>query len=246
MPVNKTIPTDVAVETFLNSVSAERRKEANTIIDLMSKISGTRPVMWGPSIIGFGTKHYKYDTGREGDMPQLAFSPRKASITIYFNEGFSVHSTELKILGKHKHSVSCLYINKLTDINVVILRKMLEQSFIATESLNKPKTVDEYIANIPNASRPKFDELRQLVRDLLPSYSEVLSYGIIGYKIDDKRPRVFISGWKDHVAIYPVPKDDGLKEDLKPYIKGKGTIWFELDKDLPVELIKRTVQALAS
>ncbi|HRQ86506.1 MAG TPA: hypothetical protein PLY16_00165 [Candidatus Saccharibacteria bacterium] len=73
---------------------------------------------------------------------------------------------------------------------------------------------------------------------------EVLSYGIIGYKIDDKRARVYISGWKDHVAMYPTPNDESLQAELKPYIKGKGTLWFALDKDLPNELIKRTVKAL--
>lgn len=86
--------------------------------------------MWGPSIIGFGTQHYKYDSGREGDMPRLAFSPRKASLTIYF-EGFDNYAQELKVLGKHKLSVACLYINKLTDINLDVLRTMLEKSFAA-------------------------------------------------------------------------------------------------------------------
>lgn len=71
-----------------------------------------------------------------------------------------------------------------------------------------------------------------------------MSYGIIGYKVDDKRARVFISGWKDHVAVYPIPDDEDLRDDLAPYKKGKGTLWFPLDQPLPLELIKRTVRSL--
>jgi hypothetical protein len=125
-----TKPTGVDIESFLETVSDKRRKEAHILISLMQKISGKKPYMWGPSIIGFGSQHFRYDTGREGDMPRLAFSPRKASLTVYF-EGFNSYSQELKRLGKHKHSVSCLYINKLDDINLDILRIMLQKSFTA-------------------------------------------------------------------------------------------------------------------
>lgn len=239
-----TQPTGVSVESFLESVSDKRREEAGTLIAMMQEISGKKPHMWGPSIIGFGTEHYKYETGREGDMPQLAFSPRKASITVYF-EGFDAYADELAKIGKHKSSVSCLYINKLEDINLNILRTMLEKSFaLSNDSSMKPTTVDEYIANVPAAARPKFDELRQLVKDALPHAKEVLSYGIVGYKIDDKRARVFISGWKDHLAIYPVPRDQKLQTMLAPHIKGKGTLWFKLDEPLPKQLIKKVVEAL--
>lgn len=242
----KTRPTGISVESFLKTVSDKRREEAGKLIVLMQEISGEKPYMWGPSIIGFGSMHYKYDTGREGDMPQLAFSPRKASITVYF-EGFDNYAHELAVLGKHKYSVSCLYINKLDDIKLDILRKMLEKSFaLATNSSIKPATVDQYIANVPLAARPKFDELRQLVKDAAPQAKEALSYGIVGYKIDDKRARVFISGWKDHVAMYPVPRDKELQTMLAPYIRGKGTLWFRLDEPLPKSLIKTVVEALVS
>ncbi len=242
----KTQRTGTSIESFLRSVSDKRREEALTLIDMMHKISGEKPYMWGPSIIGFGTMHYKYDSGREGNMPQLAFSPRKASITVYF-EGFDRYADKLTKLGKHKHSVSCLYINKLADIKLDILRSMLDQSFaLAAKPPAKPTTVDEYIASVPPAARPKFDELRQLVKATLPHAKEVLSYGIVGYKIDDKRARVFISGWKDHLAVYPIPKNDELHAKLTPYIKGKGTLWFNLDKPLPKLLIKKAVHYLGS
>jgi uncharacterized protein YdhG (YjbR/CyaY superfamily) len=108
----------------------------------------------------------------------------------------------------------------------------------------KPSNVNEYIKSIPSAARPNFSRLRKLVKSLAPEAREVYSYGIIGYKIDDKRARVFISGWKDHVAIYPVPKNEELKEELYPYIKGKGTLWFRLDQSLPEPLLKRAIKAL--
>ena len=245
MTKNKTAPTDLNIETFLASLGDIRKEEAKTLIEVMQEISGQPPVMWGPSIIGFGSKHYKYESGREGDTPQLGFSPRKVSITIYFNEGFHSHLDLMAKLGKYKASVSCLYINKLDDINVSVLRNMLLASYgNNTNPLSPPKTVEEYIKAIPEASRNQFDILRKIVKAEVPTAKEVLSYGIVGYKVDGRRARVFISGWKDHLAIYPMPKDEAMKAELAPYIKGKGTLWFPLDQPLPTKLIQKTIQAL--
>lgn len=247
MTENKTKPTPQSVNVFLTSVSEQRKAEAETLIGMMSDISGKEPVMWGPSIIGFGSVHYKYETGREGDMPHLSFSPRKASITIYFAEGFDRYAHELKELGSHRASKSCLYITKLSAINIAVLKVMLQQSYKVQDgsTLHKPTNVEEYIKQVPGAAREQFDILRQLAKNTLPNAQEVFSYGIIGYKIDDKRARVFVSGWKDHVAMYPIPKDQKLRELLKPYIKGKGTLWFALDKPLPKEIIVATIKSLA-
>ena len=107
-----------------------------------------------------------------------------------------------------------------------------------------PLTVDQYISEVPDAARTHFDILRKIVKNLAPEAREVVSYGIIGYKVDDKRARVFIAGFKDHVAIYPIPKNDKLRTELQPFIKGKGTLWFSLDKPLPEELINRSVNQL--
>lgn len=247
MADNKTAPTDVKVEDFLKAVADKRRVEAEQLIRILRAISGREPVMWGPGIIGFGSKHYKYDTGREGDTPELGFSPRKGAITIYFLEGFDRYGEELKQLGKHKNSVSCLYVSKLTDINMDVLETMLRKSYaLNAGDIKKPGTVEEYIASIPKAAQTGFDELRQLVREQLPEAKEVLSYGIVGYKVDDKRARVYISGWKDHVAMYPIPKSEPLRAKLKPYIKGKGTLWFPLDQPLPKQLIQETARKLAA
>lgn len=245
MGTNKTAPTSESVESFLKSIREDRREEARVLIAMMQEIAHEKPYVWRPSIIGFGKQQYAYDTGRTGDMPRIAFSPRKASITFYFSEGFDRYTQELEALGKYKQSVSCLYVSRLTDIDFDILRKMLERSFsLAGAPRSKPATVDEYVASIPKAARPAFDELRRLVHETLPYSREVMSYGIVGYKIDEKRARVYISGWKDHVAMYPLPKEEVLLVELKPYIKGKGTAWFALDQPLPKKLIKSTVSAL--
>ena len=134
MSENKTKPTSVEIGDFLQTVSDKRRQEAHTLIDLMSAISGEKPVMWGPSIIGFGAQHYKSEAGREGDMGILGFSPRKTSLTIYFYEGFDRYGEELGRLGKHKLSRSCLYINKLADVDLKVLKLMLQSSYQRTAS----------------------------------------------------------------------------------------------------------------
>lgn len=242
---NKTLPTDFHVDDFLSTISEKRKIEAERLIQLMQSISGQKPSMWGPSIIGFGQKHYKYDTGREGDVPQLGFSPRKKAITIYFSEGFEAYDEDLAKLGKYKNSVSCLYITDLSDINFDVLGSMLKKSYLTTDELiKKPATVEAYIASIPRATRATFGELRGLVKTQIPQADEVISYGIVGYKIDNKRARVYISGWKDHVAMYPIPHDEVLATKLKPFIKGQGTLWFSIDKPLPVDAIRETVDYL--
>lgn len=247
MAENKTKPTSISVDTFLTTVDDKRQAEARILIKLMQQISGEKPVMWGPSIIGFGTQHYKSEAGKEGDTALLGFSPRKTSLTIYFYEGFDRYGKELEKLGKHKTSKGCLYINKLADIDREVLTSMVQQSYLlATTPQKKIMSVNEYIESIPNAARAKFDELRELVRDAFPEGNEVVSYGIIGYKQGDKRARVFVSGWKDHVAMYPVPKDPDLQRELAPYIRGKGTLWFSLDAPLPKKLLQDAVQALTS
>ena len=126
-------PTQVSVESFLAGVSEKRLDEARILIDMMQEISGETPTMWGPSIIGFGSLHYRYDTGHEGDMPRLAFSPRKANLTVYFDFGEGRHADELRVLGKHKQSVACLYINTLDDVDLDVLETMLEDSFAMTQ-----------------------------------------------------------------------------------------------------------------
>lgn len=246
MAENKTKQTEKSVDAFLEGVDETKRRDGIVLIEMMKTISGQDPKMWGSSIIGFGTQYYKSEAEHEGAMPLLSFSPRKANLTIYFNEGFNRYSEELSRLGKHKISMGCLYINKLADVDEKVLRKMLESSYaLTTEPKKTEQSVDEYVASVPGVARSKFDQLRSIVRGEIPTANEVVSYGIIGYKIDQRRPRVFVSGWKDHLAMYPIPKNESLRKELEPYVRGKGTLWFGLDEPLPAAMIRRVVQELA-
>lgn len=128
----KTLPTKVGVETFVNGLDDERRRrEATALIAMMKKVTGENPVMWGPSIIGFGRYHYKYASGREGDAPRAGFSPRSAALTVYCMPGFAAQRDLLDRLGPHKTSVSCLYIRRLDDVDADVLRTIVERSFEA-------------------------------------------------------------------------------------------------------------------
>jgi Domain of unknown function (DU1801) len=125
----KTKINDASVEKFLNYIEDVKKREfAFTILELMKKITKAEPKMWGTSIIGFGTYHYKYASGREGDWMQVGFSPRKQSITLYIMSGFSRYEELLGRLGKHKTGKSCLYIKKEEDIDMKVLKELLTQS----------------------------------------------------------------------------------------------------------------------
>lgn len=122
---NKTAPTSVSVEAFINTLPNEQKKQDSyTLINMMREVTGHEPYMWGPTIIGFGNYHYKYESGREGDAPLAGFSPRKAAISLYFEPEFPGREDFLSKLGKHKAAVACVYVNKLADIDLGILKKM--------------------------------------------------------------------------------------------------------------------------
>ena len=124
MAENKTRPTELSVSAFLDSLTDEtRRADAKALVKLMQKATGEKPKMWGPSIVGFGTHHYSYDSGREGDSPLTGFSPRKAATVLYGTTGFSDAGALLSKLGKHTTGKGCLYIKKLADVD----RKVLEE-----------------------------------------------------------------------------------------------------------------------
>ncbi len=127
---NKTTETDVNVNDFLNSyVETEQKKEDSLqLIELMSKWSGFKPTMYGPTIIGFGNYHYKYASAHEGDAPIIAFSPRKAEFSLYVFSPTEESKLLLKELGKFKMGKSCIYIKKLSDINISTLEKLCKDS----------------------------------------------------------------------------------------------------------------------
>ncbi|MGB5530390.1 MAG: DUF1801 domain-containing protein [Ignavibacteriaceae bacterium] len=125
----KTKPTKVDVEKFLKSVIDKKRQEDSfKILELMKKITKEEPKMWGPSIVGFGSYHYKYASGREGDFFLTGFSPRKQSLTLYIMSGFKRYDELMKKLGKHKTGSSCLYINKLEDVDLKVLLTLITES----------------------------------------------------------------------------------------------------------------------
>ena len=124
----KTKQTDESVKKFLNSVDDEgKRKDCFIILEMMQEITGFEPKMWGSSIIGFGSYHYKYESGHEGDAPLVGFSPRKAEFALYI-ANFDGKQELLKNFGKHKTAKSCVYIKKVEDINVDVLKKMITGS----------------------------------------------------------------------------------------------------------------------
>ena len=130
MSENKTKPTDVKVEDFLDAVEhPTRKRDGFELLKIMKEITKEKPVMWGPSIVGFGSYHYKYATGREGDMPKAGFSPRKSRLTVYIMLGFDEYKDLLDRLGKYKLGVSCLYINKLDDVDVEVLKEIITRDY---------------------------------------------------------------------------------------------------------------------
>ena len=127
----KTKPTGQSVAEFLNEVSdEERRADCFQVAKIMEEITGEKPKMWGPSIVGFGSYHYKYASGREGDWPVTGFSPRKKDLTLYIMMGFAKHGELMEKLGKHSAAKSCLYIKRLSDIHVPTLKKLIKESYL--------------------------------------------------------------------------------------------------------------------
>lgn len=130
MPEIKTKQTDESVTKFLNTVADDtKRKDSFEIIEMMKQATGLQPKMWGTSIIGFGSYHYKYESGHEGDICIIGFSPRKQNIAIYGMGGEERNKDLLAALGKHKTGKGCLYINKLSDVNTDILKNIFKASF---------------------------------------------------------------------------------------------------------------------
>jgi hypothetical protein len=125
----KTRPTKESVKEFLDKIADEkRRKDCQVIVKLMSKVTGAKPEMWGPSIVGCGRYLHKYENGRENEWMLTGFSPRKNDLTLYIIGGTDAFPDVLKRLGKHKTRGSCLYIKKLADVDVDVLQELVEQS----------------------------------------------------------------------------------------------------------------------
>jgi Domain of unknown function (DU1801) len=128
MPGNKTKPTHASVDAYIKSLPESRRADVKTLAKLMQSLSRQKPKMWGPSIIGFGSYHYRYESGREGDMPLICFSPRKSANVVYVCLS---DKSLLDKLGKHKLSGGCLHIKQLSDVDSAVLKTIVADSYAA-------------------------------------------------------------------------------------------------------------------
>lgn len=135
----KTQKTDASVEDFLNGVPDERkRQDSFAILELMRDVTGEEPAMWGSSIVGFGSYRYKYASGQEGEWPLVGFSPRKRNLTLYIMSGFEDYEPLLAQLGKYKTGKSCLYINKLEDVDLATLSELVSRSAAHVTESHRP------------------------------------------------------------------------------------------------------------
>ncbi|MBS1492148.1 MAG: DUF1801 domain-containing protein [Bacteroidetes bacterium] len=126
----KTKPTEVTLDKFFSSIEDEtKRADCYTLAELMHKVTKEKPVMWGPAIVGYGSYHYKYDSGHEGDSCIIGFSPRKSSLTLYVGKDFDGFDELMSKLGKHKMSGGCLHIKKLADVDMKVLKDIITASY---------------------------------------------------------------------------------------------------------------------
>lgn len=130
MADNKTKPTDGNVAAFVDAIADPvKRADAQALVTLMQRATGRKPQLWGPSIVGFGSYHYVYESGREGDMPIIGFSPRKAALVLYGLVGTGGNESLLARLGKHETGKGCLYIKRLADVDAAVLEKLVGNAF---------------------------------------------------------------------------------------------------------------------
>lgn len=135
MAEQKTKPTAMSVDEFIEAVEHPgRREDARTLVRLMTEISGEPAQMWGPSIIGFGRYHYRYESGHEGDAPLLGFSPRKANMALYMTAYHDERADFLSRLGKHKSGQSCVYVNRLSDVDMDVVAEMARWTITTTKA----------------------------------------------------------------------------------------------------------------
>lgn len=129
MAENKTVQNNQNVQAFIDQVEdAQKRQDCGTLIALMSEVTGQPAAMWGDAIVGFGTYHYRYESGREGDYFLVGFSPRKANLTLYIMGGFENYEALMGKIGKHSTGKSCLYVKTLADLDMGVLRELVRQS----------------------------------------------------------------------------------------------------------------------
>lgn len=136
MTANKTLPTPADAQACVAAIADPvRRADCQALAALMERVTGAPPVMWGPGIVGFGSYHYRYASGREGDAPLAGFAPRKGDISIYLSCDGEARDALLAQLGRHKMGKACLYVRRLADIDLAVLEELVRESIATTEAL---------------------------------------------------------------------------------------------------------------
>ena len=154
MPENKTKATNVSVSAYIEELTdATRRAEARELIEVMQRASGEKPKLWGPSIVGFGSYHYKYDSGREGDVPLISFSPRKAAMVLYSMLAHAEAKVVLAKLGRHTTGKGCLYIKKLADVDKTVLEILIKNAVAHATFVSMQRTENDNKALMNNSGR---------------------------------------------------------------------------------------------
>ena len=241
----KTIPTRNSVDKYFSEIeNVDRRADCETILQLMEKIIGEKPIMWGDSLVGFGKMVQKYSTGKEVEWLKMGFSSRKDSISIYFTCNLDDYTDLLTKLGKHKRGVGCLYVKKLTDVDIKVLEQLLTDSLTINESTKSKKdlsTIDEYIDTFPVTIRPTLQNLHKAIKDGAPDAIEAIKYRMPTYVLNGNL--VHFAAYKNHIGFYPAPSGiEKFAKELSKYVTSKGAIQFPIDKELPYELIQRIVE----
>lgn len=134
----KTVPTGRSVDAFIDALAPARQEDCRTLVRMMTEVTGAESKMWGPSIVGFGSYHYRYESGREADWMLIGFSPRKSDLTLYIMPGFSEHAEQLAALGRHRTGKSCLYIKRLADVDLAVLQDLMRESVAAMRKRYAP------------------------------------------------------------------------------------------------------------
>lgn len=129
MTSNKTVATNSSVIDFLAGLDADQQQDSQVLIDMMAEVTNEQPVMWGTSIIGFGTMQYTYASGRTGDWMRIGFSPRKGKLSLYITVNADKYKSDLEKMGKHKTGKGCIYINKLADVDNDVLKEIIEKAY---------------------------------------------------------------------------------------------------------------------
>lgn len=238
----KTRPTTASVAAYLNAIADEpRRRDCKALAALMRKVTGCTPRMWGPSIVGFGSYHYKYASGHEGDACLLGFSSRKGDISVYLVPGWEGAGPLLAKLGKHRMGKGCLYLRRLDGVDLAVLEQLLAGSVAETRRRYPTGGIDGYIAGFPPEVQEILQRIRAMIRAAAPEAEEAMKYQIPTFVLNGNL--VHFAAFKQHIGFYPTPSGiEAFKDALAGYEVAKGSVRFPLDREIPLGLMEEIVR----